>query len=57
MNQSKATINKITPNMIQLLINHYEKFDICDQICKNQPSLHQVTRHTFHYKSIATPMN
>jgi len=31
--------------------------DICDQICKNQPSSHQVTRHTFHHQSIATPMN
>jgi len=28
MSQNKAAINKITPNMIQLLINHYEKFDI-----------------------------
>jgi len=30
---------------------------ICDQICKNWPSSHQVTRHTFHHQSIATPMN
>jgi len=30
---------------------------ICDQICQNWPSLHQVTRHTFHHQSIATPMN
>ena len=31
--------------------------DICDQICKNRPSSHQVTRHTFHHQLIATPMN
>jgi len=35
---------------------HIILLKICDQICQNQPSLHQVTRHTFHHQSIVTPM-